>query len=227
MKKSQIILANDSHHKDEFLKWVHFCHQNQIWLKIGMESFYTFGSQIFDDIPAETHIFLDLKLHDIPNTVENALRALCRLPIKMINVHALGGLSMLKSATKIKNEFPEIKFIAVTHLTSLSENDFQDFQFQADLQTSACNLAKLSHLAGLDGVVCSGHEIKIIKESTSQNFLTIVPGIRLDKNQDDQKRVMTPNMAQKNGADYLVIGRPITQAAHPQLVIQEIKESLV
>jgi orotidine-5'-phosphate decarboxylase len=198
------------------------------YMKIGMEFFYANGATGYDSVAAEgLPIFLDLKLHDIPNTVEQGLTSLMRLatPPAIVNVHAQGGLAMMQAARKAVPQ--TTKLIAVTILTSLSDEDCR--QTGHDLGTAALaeRLAVLTHEAGLDGIVCSPHDLQAIRKRLPRSFFTIVPGIRPEGiGAQDQKRIATPKAAVDAGADILVIGRAITGAADPVAACQQILQSL-
>jgi len=200
------------------------------YLKIGVEFFYANGRAGYEAV-AETGlpIFLDLKLHDIPNTVASALRGLMEFdPVPaIINVHATGGRDMMKAAAEAVGG--RSKLIAVTILTSLPDDDLWSvgFEIARDTQSHARNLAELAANAGLDGVVCSPHDIVGIKHATRAGFITVVPGIRpAETGAQDQKRIATPEAALTAGADILVIGRAITGAADPALAARKIHEQL-
>jgi orotidine-5'-phosphate decarboxylase len=198
--------------------------------KIGMEFFYAQGPHGYEAVAREgVPIFLDLKLHDIPNTVAAGLKSLLALtpPPAILNVHASGGLDMMKAAIEAVDG--RAKLIAVTILTSLVNQDIwkAGFDHTRDARTHARMLAELTNAAGLDGVVCSPHEVETIKHATRMDFLTVVPGIRPDESEtQDQKRVATPKAAIEAGADILVIGRPITGAPDPAQAAQKIFASL-
>jgi orotidine-5'-phosphate decarboxylase len=200
------------------------------YLKIGMEFYYAHGAAGYVAVAAEgLPIFLDLKLHDIPNTVEQGLRSLMRFahPPAIINVHAQGGLAMMQAARRAVPA--STKLIAVTVLTSLSADDCIATGHDPDLSTAdiAVVLAQLAHEAGLDGVVCSPHDLELIRGVLPREFMTVVPGIRpAGADVQDQKRVATPKSAVDAGADVLVIGRAITGAADPVAATQAILESL-
>lgn len=189
------------------------------FLKIGLEFFCAHGARGYEVVAATgVPIFLDLKLHDIPNTVSAALRALMQLSPRpaIVNIHASGGLDMMRAA--LDAVAGQSKLIAVTILTSLSDDDVREVGFDPALGTRkhACQLAELALAAGLDGVVCSPLDLAAIRQATSAEFLTVVPGIRPDaSSQQDQKRVASPAEALAAGADILVIGRPITGARDP------------
>ena len=199
-------------------------------MKIGMEFFYAHGVAGYEKVAAEgLPIFLDLKLHDIPNTVAAALKALLRLDPKpaIVNVHATGGFDMMKAAADAAAG--QSKLIAVTILTSLSDDDIwaTGFETAKDTQSHARALAALAKRAGLDGVVCSPHDLVGIRHDVGRDFLTVVPGIRpADSGAQDQKRIATPEAAMAAGADILVIGRAITGAADPAKAAQDILAGL-
>ena len=200
------------------------------YVKVGMELFYAGGPRAYETVASEgVPVFVDLKLHDIPNTVASALRSLMRLEPKpaIINVHASGGLQMMKAAAEAVDG--RSKLIAVTVLTSLSDEDLWSAGFSEDRNSSqhAEALARLAASAGLNGVVCSPRDVAQIKSKFPQNFLAVVPGIRPEGSEaHDQKRVSTPREALKAGADILVIGRAITGASDPGKAARDIAVSL-
>lgn len=199
--------------------------EESLYLKVGMELYYATGPEIVSYLKDLGHsVFLDLKLHDIPNTVKSAMKVLSHLGVDMTNVHAAGGVEMMKAAREGLGK--EAKLIAVTQLTSTSEEQMRDFQnIQTSLQESVIHYAKKTAEAGLDGVVCSAQEVKLIKEATSQDFICLTPGIRpAGAAVGDQKRVMTPADAYQIGSDYIVVGRPITQATDPVAAYHAIKD---
>lgn len=203
-------------------------------IKLGLEFFGANGPQGFLEVAkANRNIFLDLKLHDIPNTVAKTIHALMPLRPKIMTIHTAGGPAMMKAASEAatlaaKNEGCERPIIVgVTILTSLDNEDIEAIGFQNKVSIQVVKLARLAKESGLDGVVCSPHEIKLIKESCGADFKLVVPGIRpAGSDAGDQKRVMTPEEAVSLGADYLVIGRPITKSDNPaqsaQLIANEI-----
>lgn len=199
-------------------------------MKLGMEFFYAHGIPGYAKVAAEgLPMFLDLKLHDIPNTVASALKSLMRLEPRpvIVNVHATGGLAMMQAAADAVAG--QSKLIAVTVLTSLSDDDIWEAGFETakDTQAHARGLAGLAKRAGLDGVVCSPHELTGIRHDLGADFLTVVPGIRpADAAIQDQKRVATPASALAAGADILVIGRAITAAPDPAKAARDILASL-
>ena len=198
-------------------------------LKLGMEFFYSHGAAGYEAVAdCGIPIFLDMKLHDIPNTVAQGLTSLLKLvpPPAITNVHATGGLDMMKAAREAVGQ--DTKLIAVTVLTSLTDENIWAAGFdKRSTDEHALNLAKLTHEAGLDGVVCSPLDLAAIRQNLPRKFMTIVPGIRpADVSAHDQKRVATPHAALAAGADILVIGRAITGAENPAEAAHKILESL-
>ncbi|MDR1542892.1 MAG: orotidine-5'-phosphate decarboxylase [Prevotellaceae bacterium] len=190
------------------------------FVKIGMELFYAEGTPFLKKIKEYGHkIFLDLKLHDIPNTVKSAMRVLADLEIDMVNVHSAGGVMMMKAALEglTSSQSTRPLLIAVTQLTSTSQEMLRnELLIQQPINDTIVHYAKNVKEAGLDGVVCSPLETRIIKQACGGDFLIITPGIRLKSSaKDDQVRITTPTQAGKNGSDFIVIGRPITQAENP------------
>ena len=228
--ENPICVALDTPELPRALELAKQLHGHVGMLKIGMEFFYAHGARGYEALGAQgIPIFLDMKLHDIPNTVAQGLRSLSKLaPAPAItNVHATGGLDMMKAAREAVGA--ETKLIAVTILTSLSNEDLWAAGFAGDQKTDdqALRLAELTHKAGLDGVVCSPLDLQSIRTKLPRSFLTIVPGIRpADASAHDQKRVATPKSAIDAGADILVIGRAITGAADPAATAQTILKSL-
>ena len=202
----------------------HFPEDEKLFVKIGMEFFYAVGPEIVHYLKGLGHsIFLDLKLHDIPNTVKSAMSVLGTFGVDMVTVHAAGGVEMMREAKAALGE--GAKLVAVTQLTSTSEENMRDCQnIQTTVQESVVNYARKAQEAGLDGVVCSAHEVALIKDATSSGFVCVTPGIRpAGAEIGDQKRVMTPQEAHKIGSDYIVVGRPIIQAENPWDAYHEIK----
>lgn len=205
-------------------------------IKLGLEFFNANGAQGIREIKAaypDLSLFIDLKYHDIPNTVAGAMRAIAPLEPDFINVHASGGLEMMRRAREALNEEAERvgvktpKILGVTILTSLDEEALAQAGFKPGLTDRVTQLAELSKRAGLDGVVCSAHEIELIRAACGKDFVLMVPGIRpAGSDSEDQKRVMTPEQALQKGATHLVIGRPITRADDPAAAATAILETL-
>lgn len=225
------MIALDFSEAEETLHFLKKFNNEQLYVKLGMELYYQNGPEIVKWIKSLGHeVFLDLKLHDIPNTVYRAMKGLAALDIDMINVHAAGGKQMMQAALEgIHDGTPANatvpKLIAVTQLTSTTEDVMHQEQLiQVPLIESVRHYASITKQAGLDGVVCSALEAKEIKEATDSAFLCITPGIRpVGAQVGDQKRVATPQSARAMGSSYIVVGRPITQATDPIAAYHEIK----
>jgi len=197
----------------------------QCRIKIGKEMFTRFGPAWVEEVQkAGFQVFLDLKFHDIPNTVQAACRAACDLGVWMVNVHALGGARMLAAAREAVP--PTTKLIAVTMLTSLASGDLPAIGMTLSIEEMVARLATLSREHGLDGVVCSAQEATLLRAQQGPNFKLICPGIHWGPSvATDQQRVMSPTAALAAGADYLVIGRAITRAVDPMQTLAEIAKS--
>ena len=214
-----VIIACDFSSKEATLAFLDQFKDVKPYVKIGLELYYAEGPQIVKELKDRGHkIFLDLKLHDIPNTVYKDMKNIATLGIDMTNVHAAGTIEMMKAAKKAIDEVnPNIQLIAVTQLTSTSEEAMQeelwiDHSINETIQHYALNTQK----AGLDGVVCSPLEAKLVHDVCKDNFITVTPGIRFDDaSKGDQKRVTTPAMAREIGSTYIVVGRPITASDDP------------
>lgn len=199
-------------------------------VKVGMELFYREGPLVVEKLKEDNHpIFLDLKLHDIPTTVRKAMKNIAGLGIDIVNVHALGGSGMISAAKEglISGEATDhkTKLIAVTILTSMdSETMHHELLLPGDLDKNAVHFAQLAENSGADGVVCSVHEAKAIREICGPDFLKVTPGIRFANSQaDDQKRVATPEVARLEGSTHIVVGRAITKATDPVAAYRAVK----
>ncbi|MCC2644822.1 MAG: orotidine-5-phosphate decarboxylase [Burkholderiales bacterium] len=226
---SPIIVALDFHNTTEAINLVHRLDPEMCKLKVGKELFTIAGPKFIEQLVVSGYdVFLDLKFHDIPNTIYGACRAAANLGVWMINVHASGGMKMLLEAKRAISESSHKPLLtAVTILTSMNEEDLKQIGISDGMDEQIKRLAKLSYQCGLDGVVCSALEAKMIKEVTNKAFLTVTPGIRLVNSlNDDQSRITTPDTAIKNGADYLVIGRPVTASESPKTTLLNILSQL-
>lgn len=219
-RKGDVIIALDFPTAREVTDFLALFPAEKPYVKIGMELYYAEGPQIVRQIKAMGHpIFLDLKLHDIPNTVQRAMRVLSALDVDMVNLHAAGTIEMMKAAltglTRADGTRP--KLIAVTQLTSTDEARLHsELLIPATMEETVTHYARNAQLAGLDGVVCSPLEAAMVKQACGAAFETITPGIRFaDAAADDQARVMTPARARLAGSDSIVVGRPITAAKDP------------
>jgi len=222
-KVKKIIVAIDEIELETFVHFIDLLDCNLCIIKIGSVTFNSLGrDSVFYAASKGFNIFLDLKLHDIPNTVKKSIEGLKTLPINMLTIHTSGGLQMMKAAMQAVNG-TNIKVFGVTALTSLTDDD-TNIIYQRDARSQVNAMLEIAIQAGVDGVVCSPHELNLIKHKES--LLSITPGIRLSDLNDDQSRVMTPQKAIKLGANYLVIGRPITEAADPQNALKNIFNSI-
>ena len=215
-----VIIACDFKNKEDTLRFLDLFQNEKLFLKIGMELFYSEGKSIIDEIKKRGHkIFLDLKLHDIPNTVNKAMKVLSHLNIDMVNVHASGGVNMMKAAFDglKKDDGSSPLLIAVTLLTSLNQEIIdKELLIKEPLNDTIKHYALNAKSAGLNGVVCSPLEVNLIHQTCGKDFIIVTPGIRFnDSSKGDQKRVTTPKMAKELGSDYIVVGRIITEASNP------------
>jgi orotidine-5'-phosphate decarboxylase len=218
-----IIVAVDETQLENFQNVVDSLDSDLCMIKIGSVSFNALGHQAISYASNKGFkIFLDLKLHDIPNTVTKSIKGLVSLPIDMMTIHTSGGLEMMKAAKKAVDG-TDIKIFGVTALTSLSDED-TSLIFKRTAAEQVNTMLDLAEQAGIDGVVCSPHELSLV--SKRESLLSITPGIRLKDSKDDQNRVMTPKDALKQGANFLVIGRPITEAKNIKEALLEIHNSI-
>jgi orotidine-5'-phosphate decarboxylase len=197
-------------------------------VKVGKELFTRGGPQFVERIHKQGfEVFLDLKFHDIPNTVAGAVKAAAELGVWMVNVHAGGGSAMMRAARAVLGAGSPTLLIAVTVLTSLGAEDLAEVGLAVDPETQVLRLARLAQQSGMDGVVCSAREITPLREALGPDFLLVTPGIRpASDNKDDQKRTETPGEAMRRGGNYLVIGRPITQAVSPKAKLLQLVEEI-
>ena len=215
-----VIIACDFSSRQQTLDFLDLFKERKPFVKIGMELYYAEGPEIVREIKKRGHkIFLDLKLHDIPNTVRKSMKVLSNLDVDMTNVHAAGTVEMMKAALEglTRPDGTRPLLIAVTQLTSTSEERMQkELLIGAGIKETIAKYAANAKEAGLDGVVCSPLEASLVKEACGAEFMAVTPGIRFaDAAADDQVRVTTPAMAREIGSDYIVVGRPVTAAADP------------
>ena len=227
-----VIVALDFDSKEKTLAFLDRFTEEKPFVKIGMELFYAEGPSIVREIRARGHkIFLDLKLHDIPNTVKKAMAALSALDVDIVNLHAAGTAAMMTAAleglTRPGGTRPLL--IAVTQLTSTDQERMErELWIEKPLAEVVMHYAENAAQAGLDGVVCSPLEAGAVHERCGKNFLTVTPGVRFaDGDVGDQKRVTTPAKAKELGSDYIVVGRPITQAEDPVAAYRRCREEFV
>jgi len=226
---SPVIVALDYDNQRSALALADKLDPSQCRLKVGKELYTAVGPELVSGLVSRGFdVFLDLKFHDIPNTVAKAIGAAADLGVWMANVHASGGTRMMAAAKQaLQQRGSAMRLIAVTVLTSMDESDLRELGIQRSLSDHVMHLAQLAKNAGLDGVVCSAQEASALKAALGADFQLITPGIRLaDSAADDQRRIVTPQDAMRFGSDYLVIGRPITQAADPLQALLAINQSL-
>lgn len=234
MNKPEIIIAMDLPNKETVDNFINkFPASESLYLKVGMELYYKEGPAIVSYLKEKGHrIFLDLKMHDIPNTVKSAMRQIASLGIDLTNLHAAGGKKMMEAAVDgLIEGSPDGKrplIIAVTQLTSTNTEAMNNEQgIPGVIADSALNYAKLSKEAGLDGVVCSVHEARTVHAACGDDFIALTPGIRLEGHDThDQKRVATPLLGKEEGSNYIVMGRSITQAHEPYEVYKKVQAEI-
>ncbi|MBB1407641.1 MULTISPECIES: orotidine-5'-phosphate decarboxylase [Pseudoalteromonas] len=226
----KVLIALDYDDQQTALNFVKQLSPDTCRLKVGKEMFTYFGPAFVKElIDLGFDVFLDLKFHDIPNTVAKAVTAAAKMGVWMVNVHASGGVEMMTKAKQALEQFGDKAplLIAVTVLTSMDENELKRLGVEKTPAEQVIYLAKLAKESGLDGVVCSAQEAKQLKSLLGNDFKLVTPGIRpAGSDAGDQKRIMTPKQAIEDGSDYLVVGRPITQAADPVAVLKEINDSI-
>lgn len=220
MKNREVIVACDFSNGHELMEFLELFGEKRPYLKIGMQLFYAEGPQIIKTIKKRGHkIFLDVKVHDIPTTVKKTMEVLSALEIDMVNLHASGGMEMMREGLEgLRNkEGKRPLLIAVTQLTSTDQKTMkEELLIDKDLDQVVLSYAKMALDAGLDGVVCSALEAEKIHRLCGSDFLTVTPGIRFNqKTAGDQKRILSPKQARLAGSDHIVVGRPITQAEEP------------
>lgn len=227
-----VIIACDFKNKADTLAFLDNFKDEKLFLKIGMELFYSEGPDIVREIKSRGHkIFLDLKLHDIPNTVEKGMKSLSNLGVDMTNVHAAGTKDMMSAGLKglTKEDGTRPLLIAVTQLTSTSQERMEnELLIKEPIEDVVMHYAENTKEAGLDGVVCSPLEVQAVKARCGKDFITVTPGIRFSsKDAGDQVRITTPAKAKELGSDYIVVGRPITQAENPVEAYKKCVEDFI
>ncbi|MCG9596720.1 orotidine-5'-phosphate decarboxylase [Vibrio sp. Isolate25] len=231
MIDQKVIVALDYDNQADALAFVDRIDPNSCRLKVGKEMFTLFGPDFVKELHKRGFsVFLDLKFHDIPNTCSKAVRAAAELGVWMVNVHASGGERMMAASREILEPYGKQRplLIGVTVLTSMEQSDLAGIGLNIEPKEQVIRLASLTQNSGLDGVVCSAQESSMLKGELGKSFKLVTPGIRpVGAAVGDQKRIMTPADAIQAGSDYLVIGRPITQAPDPASVLSEINQSLM
>jgi orotidine-5'-phosphate decarboxylase len=231
MLDPKVVVALDFDNQIDALSFVDKVSPSDCKLKVGKEMFTHFGPEFVKTLTNKGFdVFLDLKFHDIPNTVAKAVSAAAELGVWMVNVHASGGRQMMVKAKQALEKHGDNAplLIAVTVLTSMSEKDLHGLGIKKTPAEQVSFLANLAKESGLDGVVCSAWEAEHLKQTLGESFKLVTPGIRPEgSSKDDQQRIMTPKQAVDVGVDYLVIGRPITKSENPKLVLEQINQSIV
>jgi len=228
----KVLVALDFADSDTALDFVKSLDAKSCRLKVGKELFAVAGPEFVKALVSQGFdVFLDLKYHDIPNTVAKAVQAAARMGVWMVNVHALGGRKMMEAAQQALEEVESVEtkplLIAVTVLTSMEQQDLEEIGLTGTPEDNVLRLAELAKSSGLDGVVCSAQEASVLRQAIGNDFCLVTPGIRpAGSAVNDQKRIMTPLQAIEAGSSYLVVGRPITQSSEPLAVLNQINESL-
>lgn len=225
-----VIVALDFANEHDTLNFVRQLNPNLCQLKIGKELFTATGRNLVEQLIHQGFkVFLDLKYHDIPNTVAQACKVAAQMGVWLVDIHTSGGRRMMEAAANALAHFSNRPYlIGVTVLTSLTQDDLREIGLQARPEELVLNWAKLAQSSGLDGVVSSAQEVSLLRQHFDSSFLLVTPGIRLNtqnQNEDDQRRIMTPEAALKAGASYLVMGRPITQSQQAVALLNQINQT--
>ena len=230
-QRTPVIVALDFANEHDTLQFVRQLSPDLCQLKIGKELFTATGRQLVEKLVHQGFkLFLDLKYHDIPNTVAQACKVAADMGVWLVDMHASGGRRMMEAAANaVANQSHRPYLIGVTVLTSMEQTDLAELGYTQSPEQLVSQWAALAQQSGLDGVVCSAHEAALLRQQRGDDFLLVTPGIRLDvaSNSDDQRRIMTPQQALSAGASYLVMGRPSVQAANPAAVLREINSGAV
>lgn len=228
-KTCSLILALDVEPRESALEMLDRLGDSLQWVKIGLQLFTAYGPAFVHEIADRGYrVFLDLKLHDIPNTVAKAVQSISKLPVDLLTVHASGGAEMLEWANRARNDYaPGLNLLAVTVLTSMDAGQLKSLNVHAEPAAQVNHLAGLSLQAGIQGLVCSPLELAALRSQFGSDPIIVTPGIRpRGSASDEQKRIMTPKEAAAAGADYIVVGRPILKAANPVAAVKAIRAEL-
>ena len=229
-KQCQLILALDLEDRESAIKLLQRAGNELQWVKIGLQMFTRYGPDYVREIAdLGKRIFLDLKLHDIPNTVAKAIESISQLPVDMLTIHTCGGKEMMSNAVASQQQTaPHLKLLGVTVLTSMDAASLNEIGLSRSPDEQVLSLASLAEESGMSGLVCSTHEVGKIHAIHGDAFALVTPGIRPTGSEaGDQKRVMTPSEAARVGSDFIVVGRPIYQAANPKEVVSRIRDELL
>jgi len=225
----ELILALDIEDRSEAIRLVKQAGDRLQWVKVGLQMFTKYGPSYISDIAdLGKKVFLDLKLHDIPNTVAKAIASVSELPIDMLTIHTCGGREMMEWAVKSQKEHkPDLQLLGVTVLTSMDDSALAEIGVKRTAAEQVASLTALANDAGMSGLVCSPHEAARVKSTYGSRIKLVTPGIRpAGSDAGDQKRIMTPRLAAEQGADFIVVGRPIYQAENPEEVVSSIVDEL-
>jgi len=226
---SPIILPLDFDDRETVFSTLKSIGSDLKWVKVGLQLYLKYGASIVGELSDLGYrIFLDLKLHDIPNTVAGAIQSIGKLPVELLTVHTLGSYEMMRRAVEARNQFaPDLKLIGVTMLTSMDAEQMNRIGVSGEVPGQVLRLAQLAHGCGLDGVVCSPRELVLLRSNIENDWIYITPGVRpAGAESQDQKRTSTPKEALEKGATYLVVGRPITSAADPAQALKSIHSDI-
>lgn len=225
----ELILALDLETREEALQMLDTLGDSIEWVKIGLQLFTAYGPEFVKTIAARGYkIFLDLKLHDIPNTVAKAVQSIAQLNVDLLTIHAAGGAEMIQWANQARADYaPNMNLLSVTVLTSMDDQQLRGINVQATAEQQVMNLAKLALDSGSQGLVCSSLELAPLRDKFGRKPIIVTPGIRpAGSSSDEQKRIMTPAAAAAAGSDYIVVGRPILRAANPAAAARAIRAEL-
>lgn len=225
----ELIVALDLESREEVLSLLSGIAETRCWVKIGLQLFTRYGPSLVHEVAGMGFpVFLDLKLHDIPNTVAKSVESLASLPIRMLTLHASGGSEMMAAAAQAAAKWaPELMLLGVTVLTSLDDDGLLEIGIEDRSAVQVLRLARLAQASGIRGLVCSPLEVALIREEFPSELTLVTPGIRPGgSSHDEQKRVATPAQAKQAGSSFIVVGRPVLQAPHPAQAIAEIRREL-
>ena len=227
MKPDNLILALDVYNAQQAFSWVDRFSDRIGYFKIGLQLFTSHGPELVREMRQRgAKVFLDLKLHDIPNTVAKAVESVCQLDIHFLTVHTLGGKSMMQAAVEAATAYQQTTLLGVTVLTHLDDDDLREMGFDHSTSGQVLTLSRLARDSGLHGLVCSPQEVALLRKEMGPEFCLVTPGVRpVGSASDDQSRIATPQEAIRSGASHVVIGRPVLNAPDPDKVINDLLNS--